>query len=143
MRICKHFMWLVIPTILLFNGCQAGGSLQISDAWTPPPHNGGNGGVFFTANNPTNEDDTLLSASSDIADAVELHLSIMEEGVMKMEKQDKVVFPAGEETIFQPGGLHVMLIGLHQYLNVGDSFTVTLVMEKAGEISLNVVVKEP
>jgi copper(I)-binding protein len=54
-----------------------------------------------------------------------------------------VVFPAGEETIFQPGGLHVMLIGLHQYLNVGDSFTVTLVMEKAGEISLNVVVKEP
>jgi copper(I)-binding protein len=36
-----------------------------------------------------------------------------------------------------------MLIGLNQDLNVGDSFTVTLELEKAGEISLDVVVKEP
>jgi copper(I)-binding protein len=143
MRTSKHMIWLAIAFIPLLSSCQAGGSLQISDVWSRPALEGGNGGVFFTANNPTGEDDTLLSASSDIADAVEVHLSTMEEGVMKMEKQDRVLFPAGEETIFQPGELHVMLIGLHQDLTVGDSFPVTLVMEKAGEISLDVVVKEP
>lgn len=143
MRTLKHFIWLMIPAILLFAGCQAGGSLKISDAWARPALAGGNGGVFFTANNSTGEDDTLLTASSDIADAVEVHLSTMEEGVMKMEKQDRVLFPAGEETAFQPGELHVMLIGLHQDLTAGDSFPVTLVMEKAGEIHLDVVVKEP
>jgi copper(I)-binding protein len=93
--------------------------------------------------NPTGEDDQLLSASSDIAQAVEIHKSSMHEGVMKMEKQDFVPVPAGEQVIFEPGGLHIMLIGLHQPLNSGDTFTLTLNFDIAGEITLDVTVKEP
>jgi copper(I)-binding protein len=144
MRKLRFILWLFATAIIvLLSGCQVGESIQISDVWSRPSLAGGNGAVFFTVNNPTGEDDTLLSASSDIAGAVEIHRSSMVDGVMKMEKQDEVLLPAGSETIFQPGGLHVMLIGLNQDLEVGDTFTVTLMMEKEGEVTLDVVVKEP
>jgi copper(I)-binding protein len=113
----KYIVLLMIAAIVLLSGCQAGDSLQISDVWARPGLQDGNSAVFFTANNPTGENDTLLSASSDIAGAVELHLSTMEEGVMKMLRQDMVLLPARGETIFKPGGLHVMLIGLNQDSN--------------------------
>ena len=143
MRTLRFIVWLFIATmVVLISGCQSGEAVQISDVWSRPSLAGGNGAVFFTLNNPTGEDDTLLSASSDIAGAVEIHRSTMVDGAMKMEKQDEVLLPAGGETIFQPGGLHVMLIGLNQDLNVGDIFTVTLMMEKTGERILDVVVKE-
>jgi copper(I)-binding protein len=143
MRTLRFIVWLFIATmVVLISGCQSGEGVQISDVWSRPSLAGGNGAVFFTLNNPTGEDDTLLSASSDIAGAIEIHRSKMVDGAMKMEKQDEVLLPAGGETIFQPGGLHVMLIGLNQDLNVGDIFTITLRMEKAGERTLDVVVKE-
>lgn len=144
MRTPIKIIWLFVTTvIIILTGCQAGESIQISDVWSRPSLAGGNGAVFFTLNNSTGEDDTLLSASSDIAGAVEIHRSTMVDGAMKMEKQDGVLLPAGGETIFQPGGLHIMLIGLIQDLDVGDTFTVSLMMETTGEVTLDVVVKEP
>ncbi len=61
---------------------------------------------------------------------------------MKMMQQMNVPVPTGE-TVFKPGDLHVMLIGLKNNLNPGDTFTVTLNFEMAGEKTLEVVVREP
>ena len=97
--------------------------------------------MFFVISNPGSED-FLLSASSDVAGAVELHKTIMEDGNMKMVQQMNVPVPTGE-TIFKPGDLHVMLIGLKNDLNPGNTFTVTLNFENAGEKTLDVVVREP
>jgi copper(I)-binding protein len=93
--------------------------------------------------NPAAQPDRLLSAGSDIAEAVELHQTTMTDGVMQMTPQEYVEIPAGEQVIFKPGDLHVMLIGLHRQLNFGDSFDLTLDFETAGEITLSVTVQEP
>ena len=143
MRICKCLIFLLLSMMVTIAGCSANSDIQISDIWARPGLAEGNSAVFFVVDNPSNEDDRILSASSDIATAVELHESTLIDDVMKMEKQEFVLIPAGEEVLFKPGGLHVMLIGLHKDLMVGDEFILTIQLEKNGEIPLDVVVEEP
>lgn len=137
------YFLLLIATALLFSACSSQADLSVSDVWARPGIAEGNTGVFFVIDNPTGQDDRLLSASSAAAQAVELHKTTMTEGVMQMTPQEFVLVPAGEQVVFQPGDLHVMLINLNQQLNVGDSFELTLTFENAGEINLIVTVQEP
>jgi len=64
-------------------------------------------------------------------------------GVMMMVQQENVPVGAQSQIEFSPGGLHVMLIGLNQDLNPGDTFQVTLNFENAGQITMDVPVREP
>ncbi|MCW8860848.1 MAG: copper chaperone PCu(A)C, partial [Rhodospirillales bacterium] len=41
----------------------------------------------------------------------------------------------------QPGGDHVMFMGLNAPLKEGDTFPLTLVFKNAGEVTINVTVK--
>jgi periplasmic copper chaperone A len=118
------------------------GNLQVKDVWARPGLAGGNSAVYFVIENGTGADDILLSAASDIAGAVELHMTSMQDGAMQMMPQQDVPVPAGA-TEFKPGGLHVMLIGLEQDLNPGDTFSVALNFETVGEVLLEVTVNEP
>jgi periplasmic copper chaperone A len=127
---------------LLVACAPAGGQLQVSDVWARPGLAGGNSAVYFVITNDTGGTDSLRSASSDVAGAVELHMTTMEDGNMQMEQQQEVPVEAGK-TEFQPGGLHVMLIGLNKDLNPGDTFSITLDFATAGVLPLDVTVIEP
>ena len=100
------------------------------------------GAAFMILNNTGTEEDRLLSASSDIAARVELHThKDMGDGVMKMmEVEEGFVIPGGGSHPLQRGGDHVMFMGLKQALNQGDSVTVTLTFEAAGEVVVEVPV---
>ena len=137
----RLFVLSVLAFVLAACGASGSGELGVNDIWARPGLADGNSAVFFVISNPGAED-FLLSVSSDVAGAVELHKTIMEDGNMKMVQQMNVPVPTGE-TIFKPGDLHVMLIGLKNDLNPGDTFTVTLNFENAGEKTLDVVVREP
>ncbi len=136
-----RFLFLIGLSLLLA-ACSAGGSgeFQIKDAWARPGLAGGNSAVFFVIENP-GEADLLLSASSDVAKAVELHMTMMQDGNMQMKHQINVPVSSGE-TVFEPGGLHVMLIGLKNDLKAGDTFEVTLQFEKNGEKTISATVKD-
>ena len=136
-----YFIFVALALTLAACGASGSGELGINDVWARPGLAEGNSAVFFVIDNPGAED-FLLSASSDVAGAVELHKTIMEDGNMKMVHQMNVPVPTGE-TAFKPGDLHVMLIGLKDELNPGDTFTLMLKFETAGEKILTVVVREP
>ena len=51
--------------------------------------------------------------------------------------------PAGGKTALEPGGLHVMLIGLKAPLKEGDKFPLTLTFAKAGKVDVEVIVEKP
>ena len=137
----RLFVVFVVVALTLA-ACGAGaGEFQVNDVWARPGLAGGNSAVFFVIHNPGSAD-MLLSASSDIADAVEMHKTIMQDGNMEMVQQMNVPVPTGE-TAFAPGDLHVMLIGLKNELKPGDTFTLILNFENAGEKTLNVTVREP
>ena len=142
----KQIIQALMAAIVLFaiSACEANKeSIIVEDIWARPGLKDGNSAVFFKILNSMQTDDVLLQAKSDIASAVELHKTKMSDGVMKMEQQPSVFIPAGEQVIFKPGDLHIMLIGLLEPLNPGDEFYITLVFEQAGEVRLLVLVQEP
>ena len=103
------------------------------------------GAIYLTLNNQTSAEISLLSASvsSDLADEVQLHDMAMNDGMMQMQEMvDGVNVSAGETLDFQPGGKHIMLLGLKKPLNDGDSFELTLRFKNRDELTLWVNVKD-
>lgn len=109
----------------------------------PTPGGVRNGAIHMVITNNGAEADALIAASSPAAAAVELHGHDMgDDGVMRMRKLDRVVVPAGGTVEFASGGLHVMLIGLTAPLTVEEVIPVTLVFEKAGDVTIDVYVTD-
>lgn len=101
------------------------------------------GAVFFEiVNRSLTQPDRLVSASSEVAQRVELHTHLQDaDGVMRMIEVDEgfAVAP-GETRALTRGGDHVMLMGLTRPLNDGDTFPLTLVFEREGEVTIEVPV---
>jgi copper(I)-binding protein len=125
-------------------GCENGGDkssdIEIVDPFARAAID--RGAVFFTVENRGDGDDALVGASSDVAGKVELHETVMEDDTAKMQPVTEIETPAGEETILEPGGLHVMLTDLKEELKKGDTFRLTLDFEKADSQELEVTVRE-
>ncbi len=86
-------------------------------------------GAYVTLHNADQRDHALVKAASPAARATELHTVVDEGGMKKMRPVAKMDIAAGRETKLQPGGLHIMLIGLKQPLAEGDSVSITLTFE--------------
>jgi len=138
--------WLfpIIALIVLASACNTEpGEITVSSPWTRSGFEGENSAVYFEIAGGRNPD-TLLSATSEIAGEVMIHKSIMdEEGTMRMEHQENVPIPAGEMVKFEPGGLHIMLIGLHQDLVMDELIELKLLFENTGEVIIHAPVKNP
>jgi copper(I)-binding protein len=103
--------------------------------------NAKSGAIFMVLSNFTAEPDRLIGAASDVAERVELHTHKMEGGVMKMlEDEDGFEIPAGGTHALERGADHVMLMGLTRPLQQGDTVTLKLTFEKAGELEVEVPV---
>jgi len=158
----------LLPGLLLFTalavGACAGASqpgpiLEIEDAWARPAMvratgeetgtegeeahsaSGVTSAAYFTIDNRGGEFDRLIAARTEVADVVELHLSSIEDGVMRMRQVEAIEVPAGGQVHLEPGGYHLMLIGLREDLEIGDLITITLEFEVAGEELIEVEVK--
>ncbi|THF52131.1 DUF1775 domain-containing protein [Allorhizobium terrae] len=95
------------------------------------------GGGYVTIENTGAADDKLLSVSSTDAEKVELHEMSMTNNVMKMRKVDGGLdVKAGGRLEMQPGGYHLMFMGVKKPFAAGDKVPVTLVFEKAGKVDM-------
>ena len=115
------------------------GDLSIHRPWSRElPPVAPNGAAYFRVENGGSETVRIVSVSTPIADRAELHAHETDGGVMKMRHLHELEVPAGGEVSFEPGGLHVMLIGLKQPLVDGESFPLTLGFDEAGTIEVTV-----
>ena len=95
------------------------------------------GGGYMAITNNGETADRLVAASADFP-RVELHRSFEEDGVMRMAEQEGgIEIPAGETVTLEPGGLHVMFMGLNgDPFEIGEEIPVTLTFEEAGEVEV-------
>lgn len=101
-----------------------------------------NGAAYLTVRNPGSHPDRLLGASTGVAERAELHISTIDaQGVAMMRPAEAIEVPVGGEVRLQPGGMHVMLVGLKQPLAAGTSFPLTLRFERAGMVEVTVAVE--
>lgn len=100
------------------------------------------GGVFMTLQNSGVAADRLVKAESPVAASVELHTHIKDGDAMRMRPVSDIPVPAGGTTKLEPGGYHIMLIGLKQPLKEGERVPLTLTFEKGGSITIEVPVQK-
>lgn len=115
--------------------------IEVGDAWsraTAPSAPAG--AVFVELMNHGDKADLLVGAKSDVAEQVQLHTHLMDKGVMKMRRVEAFEVAPGAPTVLQPGGNHIMLIGLKRPLVEGETFPVTLTFRDAGEIEVQATV---
>lgn len=89
-------------------------------------------------------DDRLVAVSSPDAAKGELHEMTTEDGIMRMrELPDGLALPAGQAVRLQPGGDHIMLMGLTRPLAAGDTVSLTLTFEHAEPQGVRATVAQP
>ncbi|MEX2449846.1 MAG: copper chaperone PCu(A)C [Rhodospirillales bacterium] len=116
-------------------------TLRIEIPWaraTPPGVK--NGAVYMSVANRGATADRLIAAASPIAGKADLHTHIKEGDIMRMRRIDGLAVPPGATAVLEPGGYHIMLMGLKKPLTRGDRFPLTVTFEKAGTVTVEVTV---
>ncbi len=117
------------------------GGLRVLRTWTRETIAGVPvAGVYFTVENLAAAADALLGGTSPVADRAELHLTISQDGTFRMRPSGEIALAAGGSLTAQPGGLHLMLTGLHQPLRAGMRIPLTLQFRNAGAVVVEVEV---
>ena len=110
----------------------------VSNAWVQamPPSQTTSAAYMVITNNSSKEA-VLVSASSDIAGALEIHRMSEMSGMMNMAQVAKIRIPALGKAALKPGGYHIMLIGLKKPVNKGDIVPITLHFQDGSAVIVN------
>ncbi len=126
----------IIFCMTLVSLSYAQAQIEIKDAWvreTPPGSSVT--ALYMSIGNSGNEDDTLKGVSVGVSKSAEIHVTSVDSGgVATMEMMKSVDVPARKSVLFEPGGMHIMLIDLAEPLKSGDIVEIDLQFEKAGRI---------
>ncbi len=119
------------------------GSVKISAAWARATPNGATVGAgYMTITNSSSTPDRLVSGASDVSSRFEIHEMSMDNGVMRMRPMAQgLAIKPGDTVALEPGGNHIMFVGLKQPLMQGDHVKATLTFEKAGNVEVDFTVE--
>ena len=98
--------------------------------------------AFMQLENASGTMHSIVNATSPVSKAVELHTHVNEKGMMKMRRVEKIEIPANGKTVLQPGGLHIMLIDLHDKLKLDQKVPVTLEFEDGSSQKIEAPVRK-
>jgi copper(I)-binding protein len=95
------------------------------------------GAGYLTIRNEGSEAETLLGGTADFTGMVEVHEMKMNNGIMTMRPlSNGLVIPAGGEVVLKPGAEHLMFMQLKEPMTEGETRSVTLKFQNAGEIEI-------
>ncbi len=133
--------------VLSLAACSASGGgtgkLTVTDAWARPSTGMAMAGAaYLTITNGTDQADALLKVSTAAATTPEIHETTEgASGMMAMHPVDRIAVPAGGTVKLEPGGYHIMLIGLTSDLVAGSTIQLTLTFEHAGDVTVTAEVR--
>lgn len=118
---------------------EGGAAVELQDGWAKATETAMSG-VFGTIRNTGSDDVHLTGVSGEIDGSHELHETVPGGGgaMMMQEKEDGFVIPADGELVLEPGGNHIMLMGLEDPITTGQQIVLTL--EFAGAADQDVTV---
>ncbi len=116
--------------VLCAAAAQAAVPVDVKDAWVRAPAPGQKvAGAYMELVSRGNL--ALISVASPAAGRVDLHNTMMEDGVMKMRPVNRVELPSGKAVKLEPGGLHLMLIDVKLPLKPGAKVPLALTVQRA------------
>ena len=107
-------------------------NVSVTNAWVRATMPGQPvGGAYMKIQ--SDADARLLSASSSAVPRVEVHEMKMDGDVMRMREVKAIDLPKGKTVSLEPGGYHIMLMGLKKPIAAGEVIPLTLVVESDGK----------
>ena len=116
-------------------------ALIVLDAWTRAVPGSDVAAAYLTLRNPTTQPVTIVSIESPLAEHAMIHETKTVGGQSQMRPHEQLVIAPGETVKFEPGGLHVMLMGVKQPAAVGKSIPLVLVLADGTRVQAAAVVR--
>lgn len=142
MSLLKKISGIFFISLFSISTANATSAIKIENAWSPeaPPVVKVMAGYMKIAN-LSNKDIKIKSAKSDLFKKIEIHLTEMKDGMMRMIKQKNLNIKANAHIELKPGGLHMMLIGKLKPIKSGSFIPVTISFDNGETININLKVK--
>ncbi|WP_297082712.1 copper chaperone PCu(A)C [uncultured Demequina sp.] len=120
-----------------------GGEITITDPWVKAVDDGMTA-AFGELTNGTDQAIVLVSAATDASPMVELHETVTGDdgAAMMMHKEDGFTIEPGESLVMEPGGNHIMLMGVDEPIEVGAEVELSLAFEDGSTFEFTAVAKE-
>lgn len=99
--------------------------------------------VYLMLENKSGTGIDLVGVESPVFAMAHFHKTSMVNGLMSMEPVAQLALPADATVMFEPGGLHIMLMGAKTPLKAGETFPVTLVFGTGEKLEVPVSVVKP
>ena len=116
-------------------------AVSFDETWVKAADTGMTAG-FGVLSNSSDGNITLVSAVSPAAPTMELHeMAMTDSGMVMRQKDGGFVVPAGESLTLEPGGLHLMFMGLTAPIKAGDEVPITLTFDDGSTLKVMSVAK--
>lgn len=142
------YKFILFAFIALLTACNQNSknSFSTNDAWVrEAPPNASMMAGYVTLKNNTDQDSIITFAKSKQFNMVEVHRTIVVDGVAKMRQQNNLAIPAGSSLKLEPGSYHLMLMGPKSALKANDEITVTVGLksgDKTEEVDIVMPIKK-
>ena len=124
--------------LLMLLCCQSvfADEIHFANAWLRATPGGmTSAAVYGCLINSGDVDEFVVSITSEQAESAMLHRSVSKNGMTRMVHADEILVKAGTQVDFEPGGLHVMLMGLHKPFIPGDTVPLRLKLKSGAELN--------
>lgn len=138
-KMLKSHVFAAVAAATALAGCDRpppDGTVRVSDVWVRlPAAKSRPGGAYFRME-AGSEGTRLLGVSSPSVRWIELHETETTGSKTKMKQRKEIEFPSRGELVFEPGGRHAMLFGIHSRLKAGDRIPLTFSFNVAPPITV-------
>jgi copper(I)-binding protein len=141
MSIPKDFLAVAVTGILALSACTESApprpDIQVEEAWVRAVDGlNANTAAYMTLRNTGNAPDRLTGVRAEMARMTGIHRTTIDErGLARMTEVEALDLPAGGAAVLEPGGYHLMLMGVDS-LTVGDTVRITLLLEASGSVEV-------
>lgn len=145
MKMAPFYTYIVLSLALVACSQATQATVTITDVWgRPSPRAAANAAFYLSLENNTSSEVSLTGATIPVCTSAELHeTTIDDQNVMSMRHIASVTIPKGKSLQLEPGGYHIMCLGLQSELKPGDHIPITLAFGDSGELQVEAVIGEP
>ena len=98
--------------------------------------------AYFNVSNQDKQDRAIIEIVSPEFEKVEIHQTIINDGVAKMEQLNQIIIPANDTLKLEPGGIHLMLINPKQSYRADEMIILKLIEKDKTEHVLAITIKK-
>lgn len=126
-RQLQYGLCVLLLALAAVSPANAETDLRISNAWIreAPPGSHVLAG-YLSIENAGTAAVTISGISGDDFSSIEIHRTVIEDGMARMLSIGQLDIPAGDSFVLEPGGYHLMLFNPGRALTTGDSVELLL-----------------